>query len=166
MYRLPASVIQDHLVELDYYCRVGWVGWREVAVSVDSLVYRSSAGGSWRRGRARRNAALQRHVHEALMQKAILAVVVGRRRKGAIAVSRRATCSCVELFGNGFRGIVLSKPVTHSYNYPLVLSPPTFFLSFFLCLFFPLYLCSIFVLSACPPPPPVPRITSSQVPAV
>lgn len=89
VYRLPASVIQDHLVELDYYCRVGWVGWREVAVSVDSLVYRSSAGGSWRRGRARRNAALQRHVHEALMQKAILAVVVGRRRKGAIAVSRR-----------------------------------------------------------------------------
>lgn len=45
---------------VDYYCRVGWVGWREVAVSVDSLVYRSSAGGSWRRGRARRNAALQR----------------------------------------------------------------------------------------------------------
>lgn len=54
-----ASVIQNHLVQIDY-CRVGWAGWREVVVGVDSLVYRCSAGGSWRRGRARRNAALQR----------------------------------------------------------------------------------------------------------
>lgn len=54
-----ASVIQDYLVQVDY-CRVGWVGWREVAAGVGSLMYRCSAGGSWRRGRARRNAALQR----------------------------------------------------------------------------------------------------------
>ena len=48
-------------------------------MGVDSLMYGCSAGGSWRRGRARRNAALQRPGAGGDEVKAILTVVVGAR---------------------------------------------------------------------------------------
>lgn len=171
VYRSPASVIQDHLVELDYYCRVGWVGWREVAVSVDSLVYRSSSGGSWRRGRARRNAALQRPCARGSQAKGDPRSRRGEEEEAAeeededYSQSPPQRVTVWSFLGTGY--VVLCSLLTSGsflQYFAGALVPD--FLSFFLCLFFPLHLRSIFFLSACPPPPPVPRITSSQVLAV